>query len=68
MLVLGLGFKRIIVDPLIKHGVIPLVIATLGLSIGLIFCAVALTATWIARTRHLELPPDAHAPEPVEML
>ena len=40
----------------------------IGLSIGLIFCAVALTATWIARTRHLELPPDAHAPEPAEML
>src|SRR6202165_912063 len=35
MLVLGWGFKRIIVDPLIRHGVIPLVIATLGLSIGL---------------------------------
>ncbi len=40
----------------------------IGLSIGLIFCAIALTATWIARTRHLELPPDAHAPEPAEML
>jgi MATE family multidrug resistance protein len=40
----------------------------IGLSIGLIFCAVALTATWIARTRHLELPPDAHAPELAEML
>ena len=40
----------------------------IGLSIGLIFCAVALTATWIERTRHLELPPDAHAPEPAEML
>ena len=35
MLVLGYGFKRVIVDPLIRHGVIPLVIATLGLSIGL---------------------------------
>jgi branched-chain amino acid transport system permease protein len=32
--VLGAGFKRGIVDPLIKHGVIPLVIATLGLSIA----------------------------------
>ena len=31
----GLGFKRVIVDPLIRHGVIPLVIATLGLSIGI---------------------------------
>ncbi len=35
MLVLGVGFKVAIVDPLIKHGVIPLVIATLGLSIGM---------------------------------
>jgi branched-chain amino acid transport system permease protein len=35
MLVLGWGFKRTIVDPLIRHGVIPLVIATLGLSIVL---------------------------------
>jgi branched-chain amino acid transport system permease protein len=35
MLVLGYGFKRGIVDPLIRYGVIPLVIATLGLSIGL---------------------------------
>jgi branched-chain amino acid transport system permease protein len=35
MLVLGWGFKRVIVDPLIRHGVIPLVIATLGLSIFL---------------------------------
>ena len=34
MLVLGYGFKLAIVDPLIKHGVIPLVIATLGLSIA----------------------------------
>lgn len=34
MLVLGYGFKKVIVDPLIKHGVIPLVIATLGLSIA----------------------------------
>jgi MATE family, multidrug efflux pump len=37
----------------------------IGLSIGLIFCAVALTATWIARTRHLELPPGAHPAEPM---
>jgi len=35
MVVLGWGFKRVIVDPLIRHGVIPLVIATLGLSIVL---------------------------------
>jgi branched-chain amino acid transport system permease protein len=34
-LILGWGFKRVIVDPLIRHGVIPLVIATLGLSIAL---------------------------------
>jgi len=34
LLVLGAGFKRLVVDPLIRHGVIPLVIATLGLSIG----------------------------------
>ena len=32
--VLGAGFKALVVDPLIRHGVIPLVIATLGLSIG----------------------------------
>ena len=35
MLLLGVGFKSIVVDPLIRHGVIPLVIATLGLSIGI---------------------------------
>jgi branched-chain amino acid transport system permease protein len=34
MAVLGLGFKKAVVDPMIRHGVIPLVIATLGLSIG----------------------------------
>jgi branched-chain amino acid transport system permease protein len=34
-LALGYGFKRALVDPLIRHGVIPLVIATLGLSIGI---------------------------------
>ncbi len=34
MVLLGYTFKRVIVDPLIRHGVIPLVIATLGLSIG----------------------------------
>jgi branched-chain amino acid transport system permease protein len=32
--VLGMGFKFVIVDPLIRHGVIPLVIATLGLAIA----------------------------------
>jgi branched-chain amino acid transport system permease protein len=35
MLVLGYGFKAVVVDPLLRHGVIPLVIATLGLAIGL---------------------------------
>jgi len=35
MAVLGWGFKTVIVDPLLKHGVIPLVIATLGLAIGM---------------------------------
>lgn len=35
MVVLGFGFKRLIVDPMIRHGVIPLVIATLGLSMFL---------------------------------
>jgi branched-chain amino acid transport system permease protein len=34
MAVLGFAFKRLIVDPLLRHGVIPLVIATLGVSIG----------------------------------
>src|SRR5262252_5218996 len=34
MLLLGYTFKLAIVDPLIRHGVIPLVIATLGLSIA----------------------------------
>jgi branched-chain amino acid transport system permease protein len=34
LVVLGAGFKALVVDPLIRHGVIPLVIATLGLSIG----------------------------------
>src|SRR5439155_6872276 len=40
----------------------------IGLSIGLIFCIVALTATWVARTRHLVLPPDAHPPDPAALL
>ena len=40
----------------------------IGLSIGLIFCAVALTATWIARTRRLNLPPGTHPTEPMDML
>jgi branched-chain amino acid transport system permease protein len=32
---LGLGFKKLVVDPMRAHGVIALVVATLGLSIGL---------------------------------
>lgn len=35
LVVLGAGFKRVVVDPMIRHGVIPLVIATLGLSIAM---------------------------------
>jgi branched-chain amino acid transport system permease protein len=35
MALLGVAFKEAVVDPLRRHGVIPLVIATLGLSIGL---------------------------------
>src|ERR1700726_4974511 len=30
---LGLLFKRLVVDPMIRHGVLPLVIATIGLAI-----------------------------------
>jgi branched-chain amino acid transport system permease protein len=33
MIVLGLLFKRLMVDPMIRHGVLPLVIATIGLAI-----------------------------------
>jgi len=32
ILVLGWGFKRVIVDPLIRHGMMPLIVATIGLS------------------------------------
>jgi len=32
-LVLGLLFKRLVVDPILRHGVLPLVISTLGLAI-----------------------------------
>jgi branched-chain amino acid transport system permease protein len=35
MLILGVAFKYAIVNPLMRHGVIPLVIATLGLSLGI---------------------------------
>jgi branched-chain amino acid transport system permease protein len=33
LLVFGLGFKRIVVDPMIRHGVLPLAIATMALAI-----------------------------------
>jgi branched-chain amino acid transport system permease protein len=33
ILVLGALFKRLVVDPMIRHGVLPLVIATIGLAI-----------------------------------
>ena len=40
----------------------------IGLSIGLVFCAIVLVAAWIRRTRHAILPPDAHPPELPELL
>ncbi|MQW89213.1 branched-chain amino acid ABC transporter permease [Sinorhizobium saheli] len=33
VLLLGLGFKRVIIDPLLPHGVLPIVIATIALGI-----------------------------------
>jgi len=33
LLVLGLLFKRLVVDPILRHGVLPLVISTLGFSL-----------------------------------
>src|SRR2546428_6337546 len=33
LLVLGLLFKRVIVDPIIRHGVLPLVISTIALAL-----------------------------------
>src|SRR5215475_2432412 len=33
IIVLGVLFKRLVVDPMIRHGVLPLVIATIGLAI-----------------------------------
>ena len=33
VVVFGLGFKRIVVDPMIRHGVLPLAIATMALAI-----------------------------------
>ncbi|MDJ1158067.1 branched-chain amino acid ABC transporter permease [Chelatococcus sp. SYSU_G07232] len=35
LLVLGLLFKRVLVDPMLRHGVLPLAIATMALSIAL---------------------------------
>jgi branched-chain amino acid transport system permease protein len=35
VLLLGFGFKKVIVDPLMKHGVMPIVVATIGLSLVL---------------------------------
>ena len=35
MLLLGLGFKLLLVDPMLRHGVLPLAIATMALSLGL---------------------------------
>src|SRR5262245_65956142 len=33
LLVLGVLFKQLVVDPILRHGVLPLVISTLGLAI-----------------------------------
>src|SRR5690242_20683959 len=33
VVILGFLFKRLMVDPMIRHGVLPLVIATIGLAI-----------------------------------
>src|SRR5689334_9280929 len=33
LLLLGLAFKKLMVDPMMHHGVLPLVIATIGLAI-----------------------------------
>src|SRR5256714_4980743 len=35
MLLLGLGFKMLLVDPMLRHGVLPLAIATMALAIGI---------------------------------
>lgn len=32
-LILGLGFKRVIIDPLLRHGMMPIIVATIGLSL-----------------------------------
>jgi branched-chain amino acid transport system permease protein len=34
LLLLGLVFKKALVDPMLKHGVLPIAIATMALSIG----------------------------------
>ena len=33
MIFLGWGFKRVIIDPLLRHGMMPIVVATIGLSL-----------------------------------
>jgi branched-chain amino acid transport system permease protein len=35
LLLLGLGFKLLLVDPMLRHGVLPLAIATMALSLGI---------------------------------
>ena len=35
MILLGLGFKMLLVDPMLRHGVLPLAIATMALAIGI---------------------------------
>jgi len=35
MILLGLGFKLLLVDPMLRHGVLPLAIATMALAIGI---------------------------------
>lgn len=40
----------------------------IGLSIGLVFVAITLTAVWMRRTRHLVLPAGAHAASPPDLL
>src|SRR4029450_8168258 len=35
LLLLGLGFKLLLVDPMLRHGVLPLAIATMALAVGM---------------------------------
>src|SRR5258708_22862397 len=35
LMLLGLGFKMLLVDPMLRHGVFPLAIATMALAIGI---------------------------------